>query len=271
MGVFNPNHHYYSPILQTRLWKVLKRHQSIVVLSQENVMNTDDKSFCCLLTWESPCYRRTKPCRLKRTSIRKNDFGAPPARLGRIGSRRWWLLPSAMDDSGHGFRRTYAHVGRWWTRRTQQEQRVREREARTQWSIRSDGTAALVRTTPRENDQLMELPLLSRCCRTANSNNCVHVPLREKGSEKTIRPGPGESQLAKLPSPGGQKNRVDRWNSSRSHRIGFTGRATRPKYAGACVRPPAIVTHARTHDAGPSGAATAGSHHTYAQAGRLQG
>lgn len=45
-------------------------------------------------------------------------------------------------------------------------------------------SAALVRTTPRENDQLMELPLLSRCCRTANSNNCVHVPLRKKGSEK---------------------------------------------------------------------------------------
>lgn len=100
VGVFNPNHHYYSPILQTRLWKVLKRHQSIVVLSQENVMNTD-KSFCCLLTWESPLLPPDKPCRLKRTSIRKNDFRAPPARLGRIGSRRCWLLPSAMDDPGH--------------------------------------------------------------------------------------------------------------------------------------------------------------------------
>lgn len=143
----------------------------------------------CITQWHKERYT------LKRTSIRKNDFRAPPARLGRIGSRRWWLLPSAMDDSGHGFRRTYVHVGRWWTRRTQQEQRVseREREARTQWSIRSDGTAALVRTTPRENDQLMELPLLSRCCRTANSNNCVHVPLSGKRQRKNDPSGRGLS------------------------------------------------------------------------------
>jgi hypothetical protein len=146
----------------------------------------------------------------------------------------------------------------------------RERGARTQWSIRSDGTAALDRTTPRENDQLMELPLLSRCCRTANSNNCVHVPLREKGSEKTIRPGGVSASQASLPRR--PKNRVDRWNSSRSHRIGFTftGRATRPKYAGACVRPPAIVTHART----TSSRAERSSNRRFApylRAGRLQG
>jgi hypothetical protein len=206
---------------------------------------------------------------LKRTSIRKNDFRAPPARLGRIGSRRWWLLPSAMDDSGHGFRRTYVHVGRWWTRRTQQEQRVSERER---------GQDAMVdpirwNGRPGPHDAPRKRPIDGAPSSVSLLPHCKLKQLRSRATfgkkaakKRSVREG---SQLAKLPSPGGQKTASivgilpGAIASVSLSPVVPLGQSTRVR---ACARPPLSRTHARR--------AERSSNRRFApnlRAGRLQG
>ena len=126
----------------------------------------------------------TKPCRWE-THIRTSERRQTSVAGGGGCCRLPWTLPLPEPRFS-----TYVHVGRWWTRRTQQGRRERSqrpnpmvdpsfRRKKHKMVDPSDGTTALVRTTPRENDQLMEhggFPFSSRCCRTANlppsTNNC---------------------------------------------------------------------------------------------------
>lgn len=148
------------------------------------------------------------------------------------------VLPFAMDSTALPEPRfwTYVHVGRWRTRRTQQGQgsRLGERGQRgndpTQMVDPSDGTTALVRTTPRENDQwsmLGRLPpfLLSpsphcKLCRRVRTTapntyvlTSVHATPRKRQRKRSGTARVSVPSSLSFPSPAA-KNRVHRWIGS---------------------------------------------------------
>lgn len=117
---------------------MLKRHQSIDVFSQENMMNIDK---LLLSADQFTCDLRTRLLGLDKRGNAHQNFGAPPARLGRIGSRRRWLLPFAMDSTATGAT-VFDVRSRWPVVDETYAGRSRDQEGKTQpmerppWSAR---------------------------------------------------------------------------------------------------------------------------------------
>jgi hypothetical protein len=145
------------------------------------------------------CDLRTRLLGLDKRGNAHQNFGAPPARLGRIGSRRRWMLPFAMDSTATGA--TVFDVRSRWP--VVDETYAGTRKGRpNRWNARP-GPHDAPRKRPIDGAWGLpfSLSLLPHCKLAAEYKQLppktyvptsVHVRLREKAA-KTIREAAGGS------------------------------------------------------------------------------